>query len=545
MLFMKYQVKTSYNKAFNWIKSGKISFIGYLNNSSTLIPTKNDIAKLFPECKSLQDYALKIKEINGVYSLIISSENYFIAASDATRFFPLFYTIINNTFCISDDIEFVQEQTHSKEFDNAACLEFLSAAFTCNKHTIYKNVSQIRPAEMLTIENDEIKLSYFYHFSKTDKEISTNSNTFLYQQAKEIIDRSFSKMFTHLRGKEIALPLSGGYDSRLIAYKLREHGFNHVTCFTYGRPTKEVNVSKEVTNKLGFQWHFVEYTNALIKDYHSSKIFKEYYKYASRGTSMFFLQEYPAIKYLFDQNILNKNHIALPGHSGDLIRGAMLYKNYPEHCNKNNLSDILFSKKFIHAPLTKKNKRLLRLNIEEHINELYYNPDLLAYSVLEDWEMKERTSKYIFNSSHAFTYFDIQVFFPLWDMNIIDFFRRLHYSKRINGNLYNDVLKNNYFIPNHLDLRNDIQPTIRDLQKNKIKNILKAYMPRFIKEKRLEKNDWPFYKPMTQYLLRELNENNFYPKTNGNSYLYRILNWYLFKIKEDQNNKEKNQINNT
>lgn len=536
---MTYQIKTSFNKAFEWVRSDNISFIGYLIDNSFLVPTSSDLKNIFSGCKSLVDYELRIKELNGVFSIIIAERDFFLAASDSTRFFPLFYAEINHVFYLSDDIDYVQRQTGSMVFDEDGCLEFLSAAFTCGKRTVYKGVSQIRPAEILTIDNDVVHSGYFYRFSKTPSEIIQEPHGILFKKTRKIIDGSFSKLFNHLKGRSIALPLSGGYDSRLIGLKLKEHGFKDVTCFTFGRKTPEVEISKKVAAVLGYKWHFVEYTDKLIKDYHRSELFHDYYQYASRGTSMFFLQEYPAVKHLVEENILTEDHIVLPGHSGDLIRGAMLYNNFPESCKRDELSNILLSKKFIHASLTKRNKSLLVINLKEQIDELFSDPDMLPYSVLEDWEMKERTSKYIFNSSHVFTFFGMQTFFPLWNKDIVDLFRSLPFRERLNGKLYNDVLKNSYFGPNYLIVKNDNQPDLRDIKINKFKKKLRRILPYYIREKLLEKNDWPFYKPMTRFLLDDLGKNRLILKSNAQSYLYRILNWYLFKTKERISVREK------
>lgn len=527
---MQFRIETSYNKAFSWIKVKGISFIGYFNNCPFLIPTSKEIEDVFAGCHSFSDYSLKINSLNGVFSIIINADDFFIAASDSTRFFPLFYGIKKDTFFLSDDIEYVRKNIASDMLDETACTEFLSAAFTGSSRTLYQKVFQIRPVEILSVKQEQINRQYFFSFSKTHSEIFNSEYTELLLQAKNLIDKNFSNLLKRLKGQKIALPLSGGYDSRLIAFKLKEHGFDHTVCFTYGRKNKEVEISKKVAETLGFKWYFVEYTDNLIKDFHQTKVFNDYYQYASRGTSMFFLQEYPAIKYLIENNIINKEYNALPGHSGDLLRGALLYKNFPENCTRNQLPDILLSNKFVHATLNRKDKRILYQKLNEHIDELYFNPELLPYSILEDWEMKERTAKYIFNSSHAFTYFGIKVFFPLWNKDIIEFFRRLPFAERLNGKLYYDVLKKCYFASAGLDFNNDIQPLFKDLIINNLKSRFRKYLPLSVKENLLVKNDWAYYKPMTVFLLNDLLENDLIVKSNGTSYLYRILNWYLMRI---------------
>ena len=173
---------------------------------------------------------------------------------------------------------------------------------------------------------------------------------------------------------------------------------------------------------------------------------------------------------------------------------------------------------------------LILKNLSEHLQELDFDPLLLPYSILEDWEMKERTSKYIFNSAHVFTFFNIKTFFPLWDKNLIEFFRLLPYGLRKFGKLYTDILENEYFLPHRVFFKNAVPPSSPAIVLDHLKKKIRPYLPPIIKKHLLLKNDWVYYGPMTEYLLKELHHNKIYPATNYSSYVYRILNYYLMVI---------------
>jgi len=528
---MNFEITNGYNKAFLWIEVDNIRFIGYLNNQKNLFPNSNDLRVIFAGCVSDDDYKRKIEQLNGVFSIIIYTQEWLIAASDSTRFFPIFYTIQKNEFYIGDNINIIREKTNTKEIDNVGKIEFLTAAFTGSHRTLFDKVSQIRPMELITVRNNKINTGYYGSFSQSTSDTSTRSHEYLMREAKNTIDKVFKRLFERLKDNKIALPLSCGYDSRLIACKLKEYGFKDVVCFTYGRKTKEVEISRKVAEALNFSWYFVEYTPELIHDFPRTITFLDYYNYAARGTSMFFLQEYPALKYLVEQKILSEEYYALPGHSGDLLRGAMLVKSYPVNAKRKDLPQILLKQKYVHVPLSKSDKKILKQQLQNHINELDADPSLLPYSLLEDWEMKERTAKYIFNSSHVFTYFGIKTIFSIWDRDLIEFFRVLPSEERIYDRLYKEVLIKEYFIPNKVWFHDELHPTPFATLVDHFKKILRPHLPVSVKEKLLVKNDWPFYGPMTQYLLDELNDQDIYPVSNGSAYLYRILNWYLMKIK--------------
>ncbi len=540
---MKTTIHTGYNKAFNWILKDNIYFIGYLSGPH-LIPDAELLCQLFTDVKSFAHFKIKVQSLNGVFSIIVKKRDSLYAATCPIRYFPLFYTKDQKgDFFISDNIQHIKNKRGKNDIDPAARIEFISGAFTCEKKTLFKDIYQLRPGEILGIENGEIHTAYYYHFSKSIQDISTVGSVELEQSAKKIVDAVFDRQLSALKDRKVALALSGGYDSRLIAVKLKEFGFKNVVCFTYGLPTTETAISERVARTLGFEWHFVEYNHDLIRNFNSTEDFNHYYEYGSRGTSMFYLQEYPAIKYLIDNKIITNEYISFPGHSGGLIRGTFLIKYYPEHIDKNKMPLLLLRQKFYHSNLSKPEQGQLLRGLSTHLDELHYKPELLSYSVLEDWEIKERTSKYIFNSSHAFTFFGIQTYFPLADLDMLNFFRVLPFEERIFGRLYKRLLSEQYFKPYGLDFTDDIQPKSRAVRVDRIKRKIRPFLPKKMKQKLLQKNDWPFYGPMTQYLLDELNNNKIFPKTNYSSYLYRILEWYLMKIKEDKNSvKGKNNI---
>ena len=62
---------------------------------------------------------------------------------------------------------------------------------------------------------------------------------------------------------QIVVPLSGGYDSRLVLAGLVAAGYRDLVTFTYGQPgSGEVRVSQRTAAALGVPWHGVAYTPA-------------------------------------------------------------------------------------------------------------------------------------------------------------------------------------------------------------------------------------------------------------------------------------------
>lgn len=244
---------------------------------------------------------------------------------------------------------------------------------------------------------------------------------------------------------------------------------------------------------------------------------------------MFYLQEYPAMKWLMEQKIVDEDFIALPGHPGDLIRGSLIFSSHDGTKAFSRLPKMLMQRKFIHHLNSSQEKKRLSENLIKRLSKLAKG-EVSAYSLQEDWELKERTSKYIINSSHVYTYFGLKCYFPLADKNLISFFRDLPLDMRYHGKLYYDSLYSCYFKKHKLDFSNDIQATSRDILINNLKKRIRPFLPMSKKRKLLLKNDWAAYDTMTMELLKELNEQGIYPKETGNSHLYRLLAWYIWKV---------------
>jgi asparagine synthase (glutamine-hydrolysing) len=95
----------------------------------------------------------------------------------------------------------------------------------------------------------------------------------------------------------------------------------------------------------------VEYNREKIHNYLSDKTFAEYYPYASRATSMFFMQEYFAVKHLKENKLIPDDSVFIPGHSGDFLGGSQLNKyNISENESIESLSAKILKDKFSLVP---------------------------------------------------------------------------------------------------------------------------------------------------------------------------------------------------
>ena len=203
-------------------------------------------------------------------------------------------------------------------------------------------MKQIQAGECLFVEDAPPGISvhkqkYFqyihnYPDSVTEEELLTKHD--------QVLVNIFNRLIEIADGSTIVVPLSGGYDSRLIVLMLKNLGYQKVIAFSYGRPGNlESVVSRQVAENLGIQWEFVEYRNDLWYEWYRSYEYRMYANFADGCTSLPHIQDWPAVWYLKKNNKIPQDSI-LSGHSADLLAGSRstslpsLYRNQKTNATK-------------------------------------------------------------------------------------------------------------------------------------------------------------------------------------------------------------------
>ena len=533
---MNIDFNLEYSFGFKWNKSEKIIFKGsffynddnYFNSNTKL---NNDLLELFKDIKTESDFTFIIEKLNGIFSIILIINDTLYIAVDKVRYFPLFFSNQNNTLFISDKAEDLAKKLFLNDIDEISKIEYMGSGHTLGNKTLLKDVFQINSSEILTYLNNTVKLSTYFNYCVKDFDNNLSSFSQLINQTENIIEKVFARMIKSLDGKTIALPLSGGYDSRLIAVMLKFFNYENVICFTYGRKgSEEIELSHKTAEKLGYKWLFIEYTDSLIMDFIKDPLFQNYFKFSANHTSMLFLQEYFAVKYLKENSLIPENTIFIPGHSGDFLAGSQLLKNEIKENEKNFEVAI---KNIINKRFKLYNNAILSESSLNDIKSSFKEKSLENYtisSIYEDFDWKEKISKIIFNASKAFDYFDYEVRFPFADNEIIDFFKHIPYKYRENKKLYDKVIKENYFNKYNINFNGELSVSKNMQIKQNIKEKIKRFIPNSIINKKLKIDDKFFHKEITELLILDMIERGKKKPTLYGGYNSILINWYLSQI---------------
>ena len=428
------EIDLRYNFGYETISKGKVHTKGYLFNKGRLYQG-NSLVELFNSITNVENLESLLKTSYGIFYVVLRINGKLCLASDITRTFPLFYFLSDQTLHISDDAFFLKKK-FGLAFDRESCSEFLRVLYVTGENTLLKELNQLQAGEIAIFENGRINRKFYNTYLVTKNEIFEKEYSDLLSEYLQILENITERLIVLANGNSIVLPLSGGYDSRLLATLLKKHGHKKIICYTYGKPdSPEVKTSREVANALGFDWNFVEYNKTIVTDYINEMWFYEFFRYEFNFVSTIHLQDVFAFKFLVEKGIIPRHAIIVPGHSGDFLGGSHLRKiPVPD---RNGINASIIAKHFVlneDISLSSTSSQKLEVYVEKNAAI----PDIQYYSIDENWNVKERQSKFIVNSNKAYEYFGFRHAIPLWDLELVEFFRKVPLKLKTKQNLYED-----------------------------------------------------------------------------------------------------------
>jgi asparagine synthase (glutamine-hydrolysing) len=438
----------SYRKT---IENEHIFLSGNLFVGDTLISGNRLLADL-GEIGRTDQLENKLALYNGFFAFVINRDNDLFAAVDRIRSIPLFYGTKNNDFYISNDAEWVRVQVADENMSLMAQQEFLLTGYVTGQDTLFEKVKQLQAGEYLYVKNNagclEITTKRYYRFLHKEPAVLPESKL-LQEELNGAMNRVIKRLIAYADGRQIVIPLSAGRDSRLIALKLRQFGYQNVLCFSYGiKGNFEAETSKRVAGLLGFPWEYVEYTEELWKKWFNTIDRKEYCTMACNWVSLPHIQDWPAVWKLKKRGILTPQAIFVPGHSGDFPAGSHIpFDAIPE--TKASMSDLVYATLRKHYSLIvwprkikdKKywNDRIIRNCEVQKINDGYGYVD-----AFEKWDWQERQAKFVVNSVRVYEFFGFNWWLPFWDNDFMVYWQDIALCYRKNKILYNEYVDTLY-----------------------------------------------------------------------------------------------------
>lgn len=421
----------------NWSKFDSISIIGYAFHENNLLE-QNNLADYFKSTTNGNQFKEKLLQLSGHFAVCIELENTILIAVDLIRTYPVFIQKNGTHLFIKNTI------TELGNLNKTSIEIFKKLYCTLDNQTLLVDTIQLQAGEFVSINKNnntyEIK-TYYQHQSN-------QYSNFLIDKLQHLENKIIYQLRQKSKDKTILLFLSGGYDSRYLLALCKKHAIKNIMCITYGTTDSfEIKYAIEIAKKLDYPIISIDYNDTLLNQF-LGETWERYSDLNFNYTSLPHEQDFFALYYLKEKDLLPKNAIVINGFSQDLLAGSIFKPN------KNT-------------------------NYEQYIKHKYnvqIQFDLNNYESYQNWFIKNRVSKFIINSVHVYTFFSCDFYLPFWDKDWIQFWYNLKLEDRINQQQYNNYIFEYYFKPNKIDF---IKPKYDSPNNNYyLRKIIRKILPR-------------------------------------------------------------------
>ena len=480
-------LKLEEHGAFSWKKYKKENrccyFRGWLEFQG-VIYLEDSFGDFFDIIKEKKvDFFLK--EMNGNFSMIFETAEKLILICDRICSFPLFYgKKADGKLVVSDNLVEV-----SKEVGNGISKEqkeeFLACGLIKGNGTIYEGVYQLQGGQMLIYDkvthNYDLK-DYFLHVHKYNLKSTPEA---LVEQLDQVVLHTMQRLVKSISGRTIALFLSGGYDSKLIAVSLKRICYENVVCIALGSlDTKDVVVSEKIAKELGFRWVRIDVTKKYWKKLQDTGFMDFYYRKRVSNCGMPYLQGI-VLKDLIQNGTVPADCVAITGNSGDVIEGNDVTHRFEagKLYQKNDIINAIADRHFMLNGMKKSQEIIKSFDIDSYIKFKPKNKDGFtdeeAEEIVEFYNWRERQCKYVVNDVRNYDeIIGVEWRLPLWDNEMVDFWLSIPYELRYDRKLYYMYVKGEA-LPSAND-KSVIRKGINIIKKLFGKGILFLYYPKSI-----------------------------------------------------------------
>ncbi|MBM4319633.1 MAG: hypothetical protein FJ125_06665, partial [Deltaproteobacteria bacterium] len=328
--------------------------------------------------------------------------------------------------------------------DPVSRAELLASAVVSGQSTLCRAIRQLQAGEALLSEGNSLILRRYFVFRhrlaapQEEEQLLAGLDTAVMESARR------TALFA--AGRPLAIPLSGGYDSRLIAISLKRLDYRGpMLAYSYGRGgNDEARVSQAVARRLGIPWHFVAYDPRVWQSWFCSPVRRGFYRRTHDLVTLPCVQEGPAWAELARRGAIGPDVVALPGYSGDLLAGSqirpVLLEDHPfgeaEMVAFLEQKSYRYNRRLVpEGPL----RRAIRARIAAVLTDLRLTWPIRTddvVDVVECWVWQERVAKFVVAACRIYETGGGAWWMPLWDDGLVAFFSGVALEHRQGHRLY-------------------------------------------------------------------------------------------------------------
>lgn len=418
----------------HWSRRSSVAVRGRVWENGTFLSGDGLAERFESVLHSDEDFCTQLShmvaDMSGFFSAIVDppgSESQYLI-TDMARSIPLYFSPSGPQ--VSDQARIITANLDcSPDYRSEA--ELLLTRYITDGRTLWDGIYTTTPGTVIQVGDGDFSRVHYRTYTPYDG-IATapdpvQSLSAATSRLRTGLQTALDRLETVAKGRPIVVPLSGGYDSRLLAAALVDAEFE-TWSVAFGRSGHtDVEVSREVAHRLGIPWVFIPYTRSMWWDWYHSPAARMYREVAF-GSALPFLAEVLAIQYFVNNSILPNDAVYCPGHAITTPSGRLpTFHDEPvsdtasERINPSvdGLVDWIITRHYtlwdadfdhIRSTLGPRIERRLQVPADESIDT--YANAAMAY---ERWELQGRMAMFTNNDLRAYDHLGLDWWLPFWD----------------------------------------------------------------------------------------------------------------------------------
>lgn len=378
----------------------------------------------------------------GSFGLILQLPGRIYAATDRVRGFPVFLRQTGLSVEITPDSR-PWIATAAGDFSEDRVEPFLTSGYVLGEDTFCASIRRLLPGSLVEIDlqTSAVSLRRYYAFSP-DFSKTGKAPAALEAELDAALNAAFDRTIAMADAATIWVPLSAGYDSRLVLAKLLERGQRRIETFSYGMPgNMEARVAREIAAQAGVPWRFVSSLPEDPRAAFATDETSQYILLAGGLSNAPALTEYFALRSLKLAGVVGPDDVFVNGQTGDYLSGGHIPKTAGDFAS---VAAYCLNKHF--SLFGSLRSRIGPHNIAELLagwqaRYLPASPPGLdtrsaALSLYQSFEWQERQAGYVVQQQRAYDVFGFRWSLPLWDADLMDFYTAAPLDEQIQQAVY-------------------------------------------------------------------------------------------------------------
>lgn len=390
---------------------------------------------------SLVALSTEIGAWRGAFAFCLEQDHAVWLGVDMLRSIPVLYSQGLAGLSASDSHEWLWNTAGRPPPCEDAMAEYLVSGYVYGDRTLHAGIRSLQAGELIRIDGQGVSSQRHFSFNfdgARDSGLGMDAPTF--RQLDQRLMCAFERMRQSAPDvNRWIVPLSGGYDSRLVVAGLHRLGIQNVLCFSYGRAgNAESEISRQIAAALGYEWVFVDYDRAGWRQVLSDEALRDELLAMANGTGLPIFHYLLHLRRMKERGLLEPGDVFVPGHTFDLIRGKQLESDAVRLgvVDPAKVAGLICRRHVCFWPDAGSSRQIGNRVRDLVVDEPDENRGRSAAAIMEWFNWQERQAKFIVNSVRAYDAFGYRWRLPLWDRDLTRWWMSVPVEHRLDQKLF-------------------------------------------------------------------------------------------------------------